>query len=406
MDVFVARQPIFNRACRTYGYELLFRSGVTNLFDHPDPELASVQVLDAAFNVLGIGKIAGRKRAFVNFTRQTLLGEFALTLPGDQLVVEILEDVPPDAAVLAACRALRKRGHLIALDDFVGDARREELIPVADIIKVDFTLTGPEERARLAKRLRPLGLKLLAEKVATWADVREALHAGYHYFQGYFFSAPEIVAGKEVSTSKLNRLKLLREVYRPDADLARIEDIIKREVAFTLKLLTHLNSAGFGFSQRIHSVHHALLLLGETGVRKWASVVALADLGDDKPFELVVMSVVRARFCEELFLHAGLPDRADEGFFLGLFSMLDALLDQPLYEALRELPIAADVRAALLGADTLLGRLYRLAVDYERGHWDGVTAACAMLGVDQDLLPGLHLKAVEWGHSTTLEPGR
>ena len=402
MDVFVARQPIFDRFCRTYGYELPFRSGWDNRFDSTDPARASVTVLATVFNVLGTERITGGKRAFVNFTRETLLEGFATILPSEQLVVELLEDIPPDGEVLEACRALRKRGHLIALDDVVWGAWSEPLLEVADIVKVDFALNGPRERGLLVTELRPLGVKLLAEKVETWADVAQALRIGYHYLQGYFFSEPEILAGKDIEASKRGRLQLLHEINRADTDLVRLEQIIKREVAFTLKLLTQLNRTAFGFSQRIVSVQQALLLLGERGVQKWASMVALSDIGRDKPFELVLGSVVRARFCECLTGLAGMADRAQDGFFLGLFSMLDALLDQPIREIVARLPLAEDVCAALLGDVNRLGRLYRLAVAYERGDWPVMLESCATLGVDSAALPELYLGSVEWGHSTAV----
>jgi EAL and modified HD-GYP domain-containing signal transduction protein len=402
MDVFVARQPIFDRFRRTYAYELLFRSGPDNRFDGPDPTRASLTVLDTVFNVLGNRRITGGKRVFVNFTRETLLAGFATMLPSAQLVVELLEDITPDREVLDACQALRRQGYLIALDDVAWATRSVPLLEVADVVKVDFMLNAPRERELIAAALLPLRVRLLAEKVATWADVAQALRAGYHYFQGYFFSEPEILAGKDVDASKRSRLQLLREINRPDTDLERLEQVIKHEVAFTLKLLTHLNTAAFGFAQRITSVQHALLLLGEGGVRKWASLVALSDLGRDKAFELVLGSVVRARFCEQLFGLAGMAGRAQDGFFLGLFSMLDALLDQPLAEIVPSLPIAEDVCRALLGDPNPIGHLYRLAVAYERGDWPVVLEVCPALGIDPAALPELHFQSVEWGHSTAV----
>lgn len=314
--------------------------------------------------------------------------------------MEILEDVTADAEVVEACLTLKEHGYLIALDDVVYGAWSEPLLRLADFVKVDFSLNTAGERADIVAALRPRGVKLLAEKVATWADVAQALQAGYHYFQGFFFSEPEVVSGKDIPASKLSRLLLLREIFRPETDVHHLADIIKREVTFTLKLLTYLNTAAFGFPRRIQSVEHALLLLGDRGVRKWASMVALVDVGHDKPFELVVTSVVRAKFCEELTGRAGLPNRAQDGFFLGLFSLLDALLGRPLADALATLPIDEAVRAALLGADSELASIYRLALAYERGDWPTVTEHSRTLGLDESTLPELYLRSVEWGNAT------
>jgi c-di-GMP-related signal transduction protein len=401
MDVFVTRQPIFDRFRRTYGYELLFRTDTDNQFPDLNPDRASLKVIDTAFFLPGLESITGGKRAFVNFTRDTLVKGYATLIPAESIVVKVLEDVPPDAEVLDACRTLRKAGHLIALDDVVLGSWFDELVEVADIITVDFSRCRGGERRQIIRDHRPLGLKMLADKVETPDDSVQAFEAGYDYFQGYFFSRPTIVGGKRVPVSKLNVLQLLREIHRPETDVRQIEEIIKREVALPLKLLTYINSAGFGFKRRIISVAQALLILGESGVRKWASVAALSDMGCDKPFELVVTSVVRARFCESLAAKVGLGARAEDAFLMGLFSMIDALLGLPLTEAVDRLPVADDVRSALLGGDSGLRRVYDLVLAYERGRWDRVSEVSAALSLDEGAIREVYLDAVEWGNSTT-----
>jgi EAL and modified HD-GYP domain-containing signal transduction protein len=405
MDVFVARQPIFDRSRRTFAYELLFRDGRSDTYVATDPDQASLRVLDTAFFLIGPEQITGGKRAFVNFTRETLVKGYAAILPSPSIVVEILESVEPDAEVLEACANLRRAGHLIALDDVVLGAVAPELIEVADIVKVDFLLNGPGERRELAGLYRPRGLRLLAEKVETEDDWRQALDAGYDYFQGYFFSRPVIMAGKDVPPLRMNLLKLLHEINRLDVEIGQVEGIIKREVSLTVKLLTYMNLAGFGFRQKVTSVKQALLLLGTQGVRKWASVVALADAGADKPFELVVTSVVRAKLCERLVSRVLGDDRADDGFFLGLFSMLDVLFGRPLAQLLDTLPVADDVRRALLGEDNALRRLFELVLAYERGEWAEVSRQAAALSLDEREFPELYLRAIEWGNSTASMQG-
>jgi EAL and modified HD-GYP domain-containing signal transduction protein len=403
MEVFVARQPIFDRSRRTYAYELLFRAARTDAFEHPDPDVASLRVIDTAFFLIGAKRITGRRRAFVNMTRDTLVKGYAGILPSPSIVIEVLESVVADAEVIEACRALRKTGHLIALDDVAPGAWSPELLKVADIVKVDFAQTDPAGRRDLARRFRLLGLRLVAEKVETEDDFRQALEAGYDYFQGYFFSKPSIVTSRDVPTSRLNLLRLLHTLNQPDADLGQIEAIIKCEVSLSLKLLTYMNLAAFAFRQRVMSVQQALLLLGVNGIRKWASVIALADAGGDKPFELVVASVVRAKFCEQLAVDARLG--AEPAFFMGLFSMLDALLGRPLPELLDALAMAEDVRHALLGGMNALRRIYEVVLAYERGDWDAVVGWAASLGLDPNAIPGRYFAAVEWGNSTSrMEP--
>jgi EAL and modified HD-GYP domain-containing signal transduction protein len=405
MDVFVARQPIFDRSRRTYAYELLFRTGRTGGFDHPDPDQASVRILEVAFLLIGVERLTGGRRAFVNFTRDNLVKGYASVVPSPSIVIELLESVPPDDEVLDACRALREAGHLIALDDVVYGQVPSDLVSVADIVKVDFVQNGPRERRLLAEQFRPRGLRLLAEKIETPADYREALDAGYDYFQGYFFRRPTIVVGKDVPASRLNLLQLLHEIHKPEADLGYIETVIKREVSLTLKLLTYMNLAAFGFRQRIASVRQALMMLGLRGIRRWASVIALADASDDKPFELVVNSVVRAKFCEDLTGRIGLADHAEDAFFVGLFSLLDAILGRPLPDLLARLPVGDDVRQTLLGADSNVRRIYEIVLAYERGDWEEVSRLAGILGLDESAIPETYLHAVGWGNSTAyMEP--
>ncbi len=406
MNVFVARQPIFDRRRRTYAYELLFRSNAgSSEYDGDNADHASLRVLDASLSVLGLETLTGGKRAFINFTRDTLVNGYASILPKNSVVVEILETVEPDDEVLGVCRTLKDTGHLLALDDFVLGSSYEEFLELVDIVKVDFAQNTCDDRARLVDRLGPRGIKLLAEKVETPDEFAHALGAGYHYFQGNFFEKAVVLSGKDVPASNLSLLNLLREINQPDADFRRIEAVIKREVALTYKLLSYMNRAAFAFRRQVQTLQQALMMLGEIGVKKWVSMVALTAMGVDKPFELVVNSVVRAKFCESVALRIGFDERAHEAFLMGLLSLIDTLLGRPLPELLGALPITEDVRHALLGEANELSKVYWLVLAYERGEWDDVTAFAAALGLSETVIPDIYLHAIEWGNSTVAMEG-
>jgi len=405
VDLYVARQPILDRFRRTHAYELLFRDGTANAFSGGDPDLATAKVIDTSFFVLGLETLTGGRRAFVNFTRDTLVDGYASALPKSLLVVEILEDVPADAEVLQACRALKGAGYTIALDDIVTSTPPPALLALADIVKVDFRQTTADARRRIAHELCRCGIKMLAEKVETEEEFAHAVADGYDYFQGYFFARPTIVAGREIPASKLNILRLLREVHRPDPNHARVENVIKHEVSLALKLLTHLSTAAWGLQRPVESVQHAILLLGDRGLRKWASVVGLATLGNDRSNELVVTSVIRANFCEGLLVELGLAEHAQDGFFLGLFSMIDAFLGRPLAEAVERLPVSDEVRTALLGGDNVLRRIYNVVLAWERGAWDEVSLAAGALGLRDDAIAACYRSAVEFGNSVASTEG-
>lgn len=395
MEVCIARQPIFDRYRHVYGYELLFRS----VHGRPgvDADRATASVIADSLLRVGLGRITGGKRAFINFTRDTLVKGYATIFPRDQIVVEILEDVEQDPEVFDTCRQLKQAGYLIALDDFVCEDWTNPLLRFADIIKVDFRATPASARAHLPRAIAYRKLKSLAEKVETRAEFDEAIELGFTYLQGYFFSRPLVLSGRDVPGFRLRYLEVLREINRPSLDFGEIEAIIKREPSLLYKLMTYINAAGFGFRTRITSVRQALALLGEDAVRKWASVVALAGLAQDRPPETLVTALVRARFCEQLAAAVGLGDRAEELFFLGLLSLLDVLTGRPMPELVTELPLADDVKLALLGNRTRPFDVLSCLLTYERGDWEAFALYAAKLRLPEAEVARVYLDAVAWG---------
>ncbi len=399
VDVFVARQAIFDRRLGVFGYELLFRSCLNDAYDGTDGALASSQVISTSFYSIGVENILGGKRAFINFPRKLLVEDFASLLPREVAVIEILESVIADPEVLEACAALRRRGYLLALDDFSDREEMAALTRMADIIKVDFRATDPAEQEALMRRYGRRGIRMLAEKVETQPEFERARKMGYSFFQGYFFARPVIVQGREIPGFKLNYLRILQEVHRPELDYGRLEALLKLEVSLTYKLLRYVNSAVFGFNRRIESIKEALVLVGESEVRKWLSVVVLPQLAGNKPGELALTAVVRAHFCELIAHPAGLGRRASELFLMGLFSLLDVMMDQPLDALLEQLSVADDVRAALLGdtpAGGAIADVYALVRANEQAEWDALVAAARRLSVPSQRIADLYLEAVRW----------
>jgi c-di-GMP-related signal transduction protein len=396
VEIYIARQPIFDHRQKVYGYELLFRSGLDNVFRHADPDQATSKVIADGFFLLGMRLLTAGARAFINITRDILLKEYVSLMPRDQIVVEVLETIEPDEEVVSACEKLKRDGYLLAVDDFVYDDRYQPLLRSVDFIKVDFLTTPPGERLNLVRRFAPLGIRLLAEKVETQDVFREALEMGYTYFQGYFFSKPVIISGRDIPGFKLHYLKILQEIRRPEMDFRKLGELIKQEVSLSYKLLRYINSSYFGMRNKVHSLPQALILLGETEIKKWISLVAVASMGEDKPEELVVQAVSRARFCEALASAPGFSRRSEDLFFMGMFSLLDAILDRPLPELLEEIPLDADIRDALLGRENALKRILDCVVAYEKGEWERVSEKAGRLGLEESVLSKGYLEALEW----------
>lgn len=396
MDVFVARQPIFNVKSQVVAYELLFRSSPENSFPAIDKDLASAKNISDSLLSMGLDKLTGRKRAFINFTRKMLLNGIYTLLPKHKVVVEILEDVEPDEEVVNACRILKRRGYILALDDFVFEEKIWPLIKLADIIKIDFQLTPPDERRKLCGMLLENSIKPLAEKVESRQEFEEAVELECRYIQGYFFSKPVVLSARSIPMFKLNYAQILREAHRQDFDLGRLEKLIKADLSLSYRLLKLVNSAAFYFVRHIHSIRQALVLLGQRNVRKMVTLVAMSQLAQDKPQELVVNSMIRASFCESLGDVAGMRIK-DDLFLMGMFSMIDAILDQPLPEALEHLPLSDEVKASLLGQQSdRYQMILQLAVSFEKAEWKRFQSLARRIGLPERRAAQLYRDAVQW----------
>lgn len=403
MQVFVARQPIFDRRQHIFAYELLFRQGQENFYSAVDGDQATSQVIVNSFWLIGLPTLTGGKLAFINFTANLLKNEIVTILPADQIAVEVLETVDPTADIVEACRKIRELGFLIVLDDFVFEPRFEPLMELADIIKIDFQITGLEEQITLIEMCRGRNIRFLAEKVETPEEFRQAMELGYTYFQGYFFSKPTIVAGHSIPKNKTVNFRLLQQISSSLLDLDKLEKLIEKDVFLTYMLLKYINSASFGFRASIRSIRQALALLGVKEAVKWAALIVTRELAQDKPQELVVISVMRARFCELLANEAGYKERGSDAFLLGLLSLIDALLDRPLADILVELPVTPDVRDALLGTAGLFQDIYQLSLAYEQGNWQAVIIYAGQLNIAEARLPVLHVNSLAWYKESGLE---
>lgn len=406
MDVLVARQAIFDRDRRVYGYELLFRSTADqNAFDGTEGGLATKQVLANSLLVIGLDSLVGAGKAFVNFGRGPLLQGWYAALPPANTVIELLENVEPDDDVMEACRMLRAQGYQLALDDFVLRPGWERLLEIADLVKIEIQSLPRCEQETRVNTWRARGLKLLAEKVETQDEFEWARRAGYDYFQGYFFAKPAMVRGRQIPVNKLHSMKLLQEAQRPELNFDRLEALILEDVSLSYQLLRYVNSSLFALTSSIRSIRQALLYFGETELRKWITLATLARAAENKPGELIRHSLVRARFCE-LVGQLASATLGEFAFLTGLFSLLDALIDRPLDEALSKLSLAPEIAAVLRGTappTDFLAAILDLARAYEIADWQRVEEIGGRLGVPVSGFGGVYCQATEWAQQV-LEP--
>lgn len=399
MEVYVARQPIFNTDKEIFGYELLFREGMQNYFPDIDGDTATNKVLYNSFFTIGIEKIIGDNTAFINFTEDLLVKKLPLMFPHEQIVVEILEDVEPKKEIVTACRDMAGKGYHLALDDFFYDEKLESLISLANIIKFDFQATSFEKAARYIEKLSKYDVILLAEKVENYDEFTLARSMGFSLFQGYFFSKPEILTGRDISSAQMGMLQIMAEVNKENFKFDEVEKIISRDVGISYKLLRYMNSAYFRRANEISSIKQAIVMLGEKGLRSFVSLVAMSNLASNKPDELLRSSVIRAKFCE--LIAKGNGSNPSELFTLGLFSLIDAILDDSMENILSKLPLTEGIKGALLEKKGKQYDYLQMAVAYQRGDWKHVSEMADDLQLNEEKLPQNFAEAVTWADSLT-----
>ena len=397
-EVFIGRQAILDQQKKVYAYEILFRSGLKNAFDPTlDGNIATQSVMVGAMLEFGMKKLVSDRKAFINFTEQNLLNRAPKLLPSENVVVEILETVQPTPEILQVVQELKAAGYKIALDDFVLLPGYEPLIEMADIIKVDFRITADPEERKSMREILPKHVRLLAEKIETEEEFQQALEYGYVLFQGYFFCKPAVLHQKRLTSNALSKIRLLREVNRQNVDFSAITGVISSDTNLVHKLLTYINSAGIGLTNHVSNLKQATVLLGTSGVLRWVTLVSLQTFSEDKPPELFTLSLLRAKFCELIAQSLKRPGLTpDTGFLLGMFSLLDVLLSLPMEDVLKEVALADDINAALLGEDNDLRRLLDLVIAYEKGDWDAVITCSDRLNLPADQLKPTYDNVLEW----------
>jgi EAL and modified HD-GYP domain-containing signal transduction protein len=396
MDVYVARQPIFDVKKNIYAYELLFRDGALNCVSNIDGDTATEKVLTNSFFTIGLDTILGGKKAFINFTQNLLVQKTPLLLPKAQTVVEVLEDVVPEPEVIEACKEIVEKGYLIALDDFEYSEKLLPLIKLANIIKFDFYLTPIEQIKSYLQNLPASSRILLAEKIETNAEFNLAKSLGFTLFQGYFFQKPEIIQGREIIGSQLTLLQIMAECSKPEFEFDKLETLISQDISLSYKLLQYINSAFFSKTNKISSIRQGLVFLGEKEIRRFISLATMSKLAVDKPHEIIRVSSIRGKFCELLGQEAPHNIDSSELFMVGMFSLLDAIIDQPMNRIMSRLPLSKAVGDALVHNRGPLAGYLNLVKEYENGNWSDTQKYASSLGIAEDVLPTLYFNAVKW----------
>jgi len=390
-ELFIARQPIYNRTQHVYGYELLYRASHDNFADEPDPDMATSQVIINALGEIGYENLVGSRLAFINLSRNFVVGKYPVPLPPKRVVIEVSDHIADDDEAMAGIAWFASQGFTIAIDKFVYQSRSAKLLELVNIIKVDVqTLREDELQAHVIALKKFPHLKLLAERVEIYEEYEMCRELGFDYFQGHFFARPKMVRRTRMPANQISLMKLLAELQDPDVKVAKLEKLISNDVGLSYKLLRYINSAFFGLPKQMESIQRAVVFLGTEVIKKWATLLVLARV-EDKPTELMVTAVIRAKMCEMLAKAKG-SENEDICFTVGLLSVLEALLDMPMEKVLAMLTLSHDVNRALLRQEGEAGELLSLALHYEFNEWDQL----AHPDIDEDTVMDAYLQAVAW----------
>ena len=393
---YIARQPIFNKAKETIGYELLFRDGEANAFPNIDADEATSKLIMQHHLLMGVEKVTSNKLAFINFSEETLLHHFPTSIKPESMVIEVLETVPPTPELLATLKYLKARGYQLALDDHDFDPKWDPFLPFISYLKVDVQQFNLLQISRHLRRVEDYPFTLLAERVETAEQFEKLKLMGFQLFQGYFFARPEMLKHKQLSSNKANLLALMAEASARTLDFERLADICQRDLGLSYKLLRFINHSGQ--NQAITSVKHAMVYMGEAELKKFLALLVLANLEDGAPDELLRQSLVRARFCDALANHVKLTKNPPSSFLTGLFSNVHLIVEQPQDELLAQLPLVPEVKLALLKREGQFGHFLKLTEALEQADWPLTDDLLQSLPEGAELAP-MYLEAVAWAES-------
>lgn len=395
-DIFVGRQPIYNRNLGIYGYELLFRSSKQNSMDKNfSGDGATSQVIINTFIDMGIDNLVGNNMASINLTERFLIDAQSLPIPAQRVILEIHSNIPINDKTIASFADLKKLGFTLALQDIRDIPNLIPLLKMVDILQLDTKALPQEQLAHRLKAMKKLGVKVLAEKIESLDEYERYMDMGFDYFQGYFLSQPRIIKSKTLETNKLSVMNLLSTLHSAGADIAEIEKVISRDLSISYKLLKLINSAFFNLPNKVESIRHAIVFLGRRKLTSWASMLAMSSM-NNRPVELVQISMVRGKTCELIARKTGRSPE-DSYFTVGMFSALDILMERPIDTLLEPLPLADDIKQAILQHKGPMGEVLACVQAMEKADWDSIRFDELEAGD----LSAINLEAISWANEVT-----
>ena len=393
MEILVRRQPVFDRSEQLYGYELLLQ----RIGERPSgAEALPEQMVVDVFLGIGLDQVAANHRAFITVDRDILLGDAVRLLPKDRVVLQLVGQLSDDDELLEACDRLVWSGYRFSVESDAPEALPERILRLSEIVTLDVSRYDRQVLPDVVGWLRQYHARLMARHVRSREDRDAFLKLGFELFEGYQSGVSKTLTRRTLPTEHLLVFRLLKKIRDPKSTDNEIEDILRRDVALSYKLLRMVNSAAFG-GREIWSIGHALRLLGRDQVARWLGLLLV--VGVEKQgirAELTSLSLARARMCELLATASGVPRAGGSLFLVGMLSLLDHLVEAPMEQLVESMELAPDVRQALLHREDYYGAVLSLIEAYEAGSWDAVIGWANGIGVAPEALPQIYVDSLAW----------
>jgi EAL and modified HD-GYP domain-containing signal transduction protein len=394
--VFIGRQAILNAGQEIIGYELLFRESAHATFAELNSDLeAGTQVLVNTLSHMGTQLLLGGKTPFINVSNAMLDSDFLELLPAEQVVFEIVETTQADEKTVKRVKHLRGKGYRFALDNFSPNPNSMAFLPYVELVKLECDGSEPQKVRQLLREFAGRKIKLLAGKVESKEQFLNCRELGFHYFQGYFFARPETLSAKVINPAYVHLIDVLNKL-QSNAELRDIEAGLKRDVALSFKLLSYINSAGSGLSCEIQSLRHAVTVLGYKQLYRWLTLLLVTAARKANTPALIKTAITRGRMAELLGRGYFQEEERSQLFIVGVFSLLDVMLNMPLEKIFGSLHLPEPIKEALLSRAGTYGPVLRLVEACESPDPEKIEACALELAMAPETANRAQLEAIAW----------
>lgn len=403
MELYLARQPIFNKNLHVEAYELLYKSAETSMDSDTDRDKEALIVINNSTLSFNFKNLTNNKVAYINFTPGLIRDEVPTFFIPSDIVVEISEGSWYDTEFISAISYMRDKGYKVALTGFYGAPIQISMLNFVDIVKVDFSRCSKEDRESIVSKYINNNMCFIADKVVSRQEFDDAVKYGYELFQGTFFAEPVTLTGKDIEPADTVYLQVLNELTKEGTDFNRLTKMIKSDVAMSYKLLRIINTVAYYSSFRINSIRQAVVTLGIVELRKWILILMVEKSSKNKPIEILRQSLLRARLYEIIAKQTGRISTSSEAFLVGMFSMIDALMDRSKEDIIEELPVNEDIKDGILGKSDYYNEVESIVMSHENGDWSEFERLCIKNSILPQIIIEDYYDAAKWIDEITNE---